>query len=314
MVRGDGGKQERRNGRPDPDLLQQQRAQPLGALLFRVRVRENIFVDEALVGKRAGKIDKVAGIVGRGIGRGLGQAKQRRTRVREEKLKAHPADQSRLQRASEKDVTGERGELAFIEQRIPRVRPIGLRCGAPYGVGDRRILQRQVADILSAQTQRERRGEVRRRERVLVHELIGGCDIVMAGCVERVDRDRLGERFDRQPMLARSLGDKAEQIEASTMGGGARQDLLADGLGLGRPSRRERPPGRGELGAYIVSGGDAGNGLAACDGCSPFPSIHRKSRAPRSIWLDGNPGCAWRNPERVNRRRGWMSSAPNPPL
>jgi hypothetical protein len=97
----------------------------------------------------------------------------------------------------------------------------------------------------------------------------------MAGGVELVDRDRLGEHFDRQPMLARSLGDKAEEIEASRMGGRARQDLLADGLGLGRPSRRERLPSRSELGANIVSRGGAGNGLAACGSGSALPSIHR---------------------------------------
>src|ERR1700733_9046813 len=59
-----------------------------------------------------------------------------------------------------------------------------------------------------------------------------GCEVVVNGRIEVVERNGLAERPDGKPMAARRLVDETEKIETSDVTGRAGEDLLAENFGL----------------------------------------------------------------------------------
>jgi hypothetical protein len=144
--------------------------------------------------------------------------------------------------------------------------------------------------VLVAHAESDGRLEMRDRVRALVQGQIRASNVVMARRSQVVQSDSFGEHLDREPVTAGCLIDDAEKIQTGHVRGIARQNLLANGLGLGRSPVLVGPLSLGHqignVGRRGACSGPAarnslavGNGLAARNSGPTLSSAHANQRS-----------------------------------
>ena len=231
-VGGDRRQQQRRNLASGRQILHEQITQPAYLAHLLIALREDVFVDEALHRERAMQFHNIVFDVS-GFGKACGgNPQQSCAQMGQEDFKRGTEQQHQFQRASQEQVERDCRQI----RRGRYTRCIG-GLWATFAdlrevCDDRRILQNEPFDILFAHTESDRRPEMRGRFVALTQCLIGGRDIVVAGRVEFVRRNGLGEHFERDLLATLALRNDAQEIQAGDVRRLTRKNLAADVLRL----------------------------------------------------------------------------------
>jgi len=143
----------------------------------------------------------------------FGKLNERSTQVGQQHLQPNAADDDRLERAAQKNIGGDGGDIGRCEHLLGLDRQRPLRLDAFDARRDQRILQDELFDILLAHPERNGFGEMQRRPIALVEREMRGGEIVMTGRVQGIGSDGARQRLHREPVAAGRLRDDAEEVE-----------------------------------------------------------------------------------------------------
>src|SRR6266568_4271013 len=144
-----------------------------------------------------------------------------------------------------------------------------------------------IVNLGPAHSQSDRLAKMRGRLVPLVESLVGGADIVVAGCVVRIDRNGLGEISHRLGVARALLRHQAEKVHAGDMRRLAREDFLAELLSGRQVSEIEMTPRFGGQIVDLPQRSSNRQPLVALECCSPFRLAHEQS-SPARMNLGGS--------------------------